>query len=126
MKNFDIIILGCGAAGAMCALTCKNKNFAVIDVATKPAKKLLVTGNGRCNLTNTNVNSSFYNTNIDNYLNRFNNKQTLDFFEKLGLETYADEEGRVYPISNSAKSVVDVISQNLILQIYFWGKRLFL
>ncbi len=124
MKNFDIIILGCGAAGAMCALTCKNKNFAVIDVATKPAKKLLVTGNGRCNLTNTNVNSSFYNTDIDNYLKRFNNNQTLDFFENLGLETYADEEGRVYPISNSAKSVVDVISQKLNPANLFLGQKI--
>lgn len=124
MKNFDIIILGCGAAGAMCALTCKNKNFAVIDAATKPAKKLLVTGNGRCNLTNTNVNSSFYNTNIDNFLSRFNNNQTLDFFENLGLETYADEEGRVYPISNSAKSVVDVISQKLNPASLFLGQKI--
>ncbi len=124
MKNFDIVILGCGAAGVMCALSCKNKNFAVIDVVTKPAKKLLVTGNGRCNLTNTNVNSSFYNTNIDNYLNRFNNNQTLDFFENLGLETYADEEGRVYPISNSAKSVVDVISQKLNPANLFLGQKI--
>ena len=38
---------------------------------------------------------------------------TLEFFENLGLETYADEEGRVYPISNSAKSVVDVIASRL-------------
>ena len=124
MKNFDVIILGCGAAGAMCAISSKVKSLAVIDVATRPAKKLLVTGNGRCNLTNTNVNSSFYNTNIDRYLKRFDNKQTLRFFNSLGLETYADDEGRVYPISNSAKSVVDVISQKLNDENLFLGQKI--
>ena len=124
MKNFDGIILGCGAAGAMCAISSKVKSLAVIDVATRPAKKLLVTGNGRCNLTNTNVNSSFYNTNIDRYLKRFDNKQTLRFFNSLGLETYADDEGRVYPISNSAKSVVDVISQKLNDENLFLGQKI--
>lgn len=113
MKNFNVVVLGCGAAGSMCTLASKTSNLAVIDVATRPAKKLLATGNGRCNLTNMNVNSSFYNTNIDKFLKKFDNKKTLSFFNSLGLEVYADEEGRVYPISNSAKSVVDVISQKL-------------
>lgn len=113
MKNFKVIILGCGASGIMCALSTKEKNVAVIDVVTKPAKKLLVTGNGRCNLTNENINSSFYNTNLDGFFDCFSNKDTLDFFEKLGLVCFADEEGRVYPLSNSAKSVVDVLSGKL-------------
>lgn len=122
MKEFDVAIIGCGASGAMCAITTKNKNVAIFDSSTKTVKKLLVTGNGRCNLTNTNVNSSFYNTNIDDFLKRFNNFQTLDFFKSIGLETYADEEGRVYPISNSAKSVVDVMTQKLEKRELFLGQ----
>ena len=122
MKEYKVIILGCGAAGAMCALSTKEKSVAVIDSNTKVAKKLLATGNGRCNLTNTNVNSSFYNTNIDKFLKRFDNNQALDFFERLGLETYADEEGRVYPISNSAKSVVDVIDAHLKADLFLGEK----
>lgn len=113
MKKYKAIILGCGASGVMCALSTSEKSLAIIDGATKPAKKLLVTGNGRCNLTNKNVDSGFYNTNIDNFLKRFSNNDTLKFFEKLGLVCYVDEEGRVYPFSNSAKSVVDALTTNL-------------
>ncbi|MBQ3048121.1 MAG: aminoacetone oxidase family FAD-binding enzyme [Clostridia bacterium] len=114
MKNYDVVIIGCGASGCMAALNCKNKKVAVIDLNTKPAKKLLATGNGRCNITNKNIDSCFYNQNIDGYLNRFNQFDTLKFFNSLGLETYFDEEGRCYPISNSAKSVVDVLTNNIV------------
>lgn len=113
MKEYEVIIIGCGASGTMCALTTKSKSVAIIDGNYLPAKKILVTGNGRCNLSNLNTNSTFYNTNIDNYLNKFDVKHTLSFFENLGLEWYADEEGRVYPFSNSAKSVVDILTKDL-------------
>ncbi len=107
---FDVIILGGGASGMMCACSINGKSVAVVDAGTRPAKKLMVTGNGRCNLTNLNVSSDAYNQNIDKYLKKFNQRQTLQFFKRLGLETYADEQGRVYPLSNSAKSVVDVLN----------------
>ena len=113
MKEYEVIIIGCGVSGTMCALTTKSKSVAIIDGNYLPAKKILVTGNGRCNLSNLNTNSTFYNTNIDNYLNKFDVKHTLSFFENLGLEWYADEEGRVYPFSNSAKSIVDVLTKDL-------------
>ena len=54
-----------------------------------------------------------YNTEIKSYLNKFDVNKTLNFFSSLGLETYVDEEGRVYPLSNSAKSVVDVLSNKI-------------
>ena len=109
MKKFETIILGGGASGCMCMLSSKQESVAIIDKENKIAKKLLVTGNGRCNISNLNVNSNFYNINIDKYLKKFNSPQTLKFFEGLGLICYADEEGRLYPISNTAKSVVNVI-----------------
>ncbi len=110
MKTFDVIIIGGGASGVMTALNIKGKNIAIIDSGKSLAKKIMVTGNGRCNLTNTNMSSSYYNQNIDKFLAKFDQNDTLEFFAKLGLETYADAEGRVYPLSNSAKSVVDVIN----------------
>ena len=113
MKKYKTIIIGCGASGIMCAINANGDNIAVIDMATKPGKKILVTGNGRCNLTNVNLDSTHYNKNIDKYLKRFNVDDTLKFFNNLGLEYYHDEEGRVYPISNSAKSVVDVLVNKL-------------
>lgn len=109
MKEFETIILGGGASGCMCMLSSKQESVAIIDKESKIAKKLLVTGNGRCNISNLNVNSNFYNINIDKYLKKFKSPQTLKFFEGLGLICYADEEGRLYPISNTAKSVVNVI-----------------
>lgn len=113
MKTYEIIIIGCGASGIMCALTCKDKKVAIIDSNLKPAKKVLATGNGRCNLTNVNLTSENYNKNIDKYLNLFNVEKTLNLFNLLGLEIFSDEEGRVYPISNSSKSVVDVLVNSL-------------
>ena len=112
MKNFETIILGGGASACICAITLgqKGKRILVIDDHSKPAKKILATGNGRCNLTNINVNSGCYNQNIDEFFRKFNQFDTIKFFSSLGLETYSDDEGRVYPLSNSAKSVVDVIS----------------
>ena len=111
--EFDVVIIGAGASGVMCGSVIKDKRVAIIDSGAKIAKKIMVTGNGRCNLTNANVTSEFYNTNIDRFLKRFDEKKTLEFFKKLGLVTYSDEEGRVYPISNSAKSVVDVLNFGL-------------
>ena len=115
MKNYNIIILGGGACGIITSIIASNKhnNIAIIDKCNKLAKKILVTGNGRCNLTNVNATSKHYNQNIDKYLNRFNVQDTLKFFSDLGLMTYNDEENRIYPISNSAKSVLDVLTNKV-------------
>ena len=117
MKHFDIIILGAGASGCMCALTAgkTGKKILLIDKLAKAGKKLMATGNGRCNLSNHKVfpSDKFYNQNINKYLNRFNNAATIDYFMSIGLFTQSDDEGRVYPYSNSAKSVIDVINNQI-------------
>ncbi len=117
MKNFDVIIIGAGASGCMCALktALKGKEILLIDRAKIAGKKLMATGNGRCNMTNLNLfpSSDFYNQNIDNFLNRHSHEDTLNFFNEMGLVCFADEEKRVYPISNSAKSVIDVLNNQL-------------
>ena len=114
MKYFKVIILGCGASGAMCAVQAKESDLAVIDMGSKPVKKLMVTGNGRCNLTNLDTNgATHYNKDITNYLQRVSVEDTLKLFAGLGLEYYADEETRVYPISDTAKSVIDVLTNKL-------------
>lgn len=112
MRDFETIVVGGGASGCLCALA-SDKKVAIIDKDNKLAKKLLVTGNGRCNLTNLKVDDKYYNTSIKKYLSVFDNKKTLEFFNELGLVTYSDEQGRVYPISNSAKSVQQVIVNRL-------------
>lgn len=115
MKHFDIIIVGAGASGIMTALALGNskKSVALLEAGFSVGKKLLVTGNGRCNITNMNMSSKYFNKNIDNFLSRFNENDLLRFLKSIGLETYSDECGRVYPVSNSAKSVVDVLVKRL-------------
>lgn len=113
MKTFDVIILGGGASGCMCAsqLAGTNKQVLLIDKANLAGKKLMATGNGRCNLTNTNIRKKYaYNQDLNRYFSRFGEGATLAYFRALGLETYADSEGRVYPLSNSARSVIDVLA----------------
>lgn len=116
MKNFDVAVLGSGASGCICSIIAgeNGKTVALIDKNKMPAKKLMATGNGRCNLTNTNENlSNNFNQDISKYLSRFDVQNVHHFFERLGLMLYSDEEGRVYPISNSAKSVVDVLNNKI-------------
>ena len=117
-NKFDVIILGGGASGCMCAMTILRKSkrrVLMIDSNKRPAKKLMVTGNGRCNISNKTCMPSinFYNQNIDGFLNRFTVDDSINFFAELGLVCYYDEEGRIYPITNSAKSVVDIINNEL-------------
>lgn len=116
MKNlYDVLIVGAGASGSVCAIRCKQRgyNVALIDANYFPCKKLLVTGNGRCNLTNLNILEESYNCNIDKFLSRFSVEDCLRLFNGIGLEVYGDEEGRVYPISNMAKSVVDCLNYKI-------------
>lgn len=117
MKTFETIILGSGASGAMCAMSYDGKNVAIIDNQNKLAKKVLVTGNGKCNLTNINIDrqksTDFYNENIKLFLDRFGTTDALNFFSSIGLETFCDEQGRCYPISSSAKSVQDTIIRQI-------------
>lgn len=106
-----VCILGGGASALMCACFCSNNlDVTIIESASKVGKKILATGNGRCNLSNININKNSYNCDITNYLNQFNVKDALNFFSSIGLETYVDDEGRVYPISNSANSVLDCLN----------------
>lgn len=107
MHKFEVCIVGGGASGSMLAVLLAQKGIkvCVIDSFDAPAKKLLVTGNGKCNITNKNMSSDFYNQNIDVYLNEFGYKQAMETFARFGLDIYADEMGRCYPISNTAKTV---------------------
>lgn len=110
MKKTDVCIIGAGASSLMCACNISDKKIIIIDKSDRLGKKILVTGNGRCNLTNINIDSKKYNTDlVKSYFKRFSSSDTINFFNNLGLKTYNDEEGRVYPISNTANSVLDVL-----------------
>ena len=103
-----ICIIGGGASALMCAAHA-NKKITIFESQEKVGKKILATGNGRCNLTNLYMNKYSYNQNVEEFLRQFDQTQTIDFFNNIGLEVYADNEGRVYPISNTATSVLEVL-----------------
>ena len=113
-NNFEVVIVGGGASGLMCALTyaLKGNPVCILEGGLKVGKKILVSGNGRCNLTNKTLNEHCYNT-YPIQLKKFNNVQTLKLFESLGLQTYFDSEGRCYPTSNHSSAVLDVLLNKL-------------
>lgn len=115
MRFFDIVVIGGGASGLMCLnfLDKHKHKIAVID-KTQLGKKILVTGNGRCNLTNKNILIDKYNTpETKNVLENFDNVETLKFFKKIGIECFFDEEGRCYPYSETASDVRNALTRNI-------------
>ena len=120
-QHYDAIIIGGGASGLMCAIAAKRKNprmsVAIIEKNDRVGKKLLSTGNGRCNLTNANVAPDKYVGNgakklVGAVLQKYNVQSLLDYFRTLGLLTSKDSEGRYYPLSRQASTVLDVLRFN--------------
>ena len=111
-----ILIIGGGAAGMMAALTASDTPEYRVILAERQGRlgrKLLATGNGRCNLTNRNLDLSHYygedRTFAAHALKEFDTEATLAYFRSLGLLTVTEPSGRVYPYSDSANSVLDVL-----------------
>lgn len=95
------IIIGAGASGLACAIRLKQNNseneVIVLERLSTAGKKILATGNGRCNLSNSAADGC---------------EKVLEFFSTLGLVTRADSEGRIYPYSNQAVTVLDILLEN--------------
>ena len=115
VKN-KIAIIGAGAAGMIAALTAsekKNNQIFLIEKQERVGKKIMFTGNGHCNLSNINLNLKFYhgqNKKFAKYaLEHFNPYDLINFFSGIGLECQVMNDGKVYPYSHQAGSVVDIL-----------------
>ena len=108
-------IIGGGAAGMAASLAASEYDTQVVlmERQARLGKKLSATGNGRCNLSNLHASSGGYNGDDPAFsqyaISRFSPEETLEWFSDLGLYTVAEPSGRVYPYSDQANSVVDVL-----------------
>lgn len=108
-----IFVIGGGAGGLAAAIAAARAgaDVTIWEKANRVGKKILKTGNGRCNLSNQYVRASAYNHPdfVTPVLAETGCSELLDFFHELGLWTVADSEGRIYPRSDTAASVLDVL-----------------
>lgn len=109
----DVAVLGGGASGLCAAIAAAGAgaSVTVFEAAERVGAKILATGNGRCNLTNKELSPSDYNHPpfVEPVLLRWGPQELLAWFAEQGLLTALEREGRVYPLSNSANSVLDVL-----------------
>jgi predicted Rossmann fold flavoprotein len=118
MSEYSIAVVGGGAAGICAAISAANRGKSVVLCEKMPhlGKKILATGNGRCNLSNDKLDQTFYNFSarglVKSVFDSFGRIEILDFFKGLGLLLYSDS-GRIFPATNQAASVLKVLEMEL-------------
>ncbi|MDD5702720.1 MAG: aminoacetone oxidase family FAD-binding enzyme [Dehalococcoidales bacterium] len=118
MEKYSTVIIGGGAAGICAAISRSRQQESVIicEKTGQLGKKILATGNGRCNLLNENLDESYYNPGarglVRSVFARYGKSAILGFFKGLGLQVYA-REGRIFPVTNQASSVLKVLEMEL-------------
>ncbi|MCL2858139.1 MAG: NAD(P)/FAD-dependent oxidoreductase [Streptococcaceae bacterium] len=122
MNTFDIIVVGAGPSGMMAAITAAEHGtkVALIDKNKKVGKKLLLTGGGRCNVTN--------NKSIDDLIenipgngrflyssfSQFDNQDIIAFFAKSGIKLKEEDHGRMFPTTNKSTTIVNTLFERLL------------
>jgi predicted Rossmann fold flavoprotein len=121
MSQWDVVVIGGGPAGLMaCVAASSHKaNVLLLDKGNKLGRKLMISGGGRCNVTNAkpleelikNVpgNGKF----LFSALSTFNNQDIISFFTRLGIQLKEEDRGRMFPVSDKAKTVVDALLNEL-------------
>ena len=126
----EVTVIGGGASGLMAAITAKKngRDVVILERKDRILKKVLVTGNGRCNLSNVNATNKNYfgienrKQDINHILNNFLPNDVIDFFEnEVGIICNEESRGKLYPLSGQAASIVDGLrfyAQKLGIPIY--------
>ncbi len=115
-QQADIAIIGAGAAGLAAAIFAAETNsslrIVLLDGAKTIGAKILISGGGRCNVTNQKVTASDFHGNrkiIDRILRRFNELATIQWFDSLGVSLHTEITGKLFPVSNKARSILDAL-----------------
>ncbi len=114
MENtvYDVVIIGAGASGLICARECARGGLKtlVLEKEQIPGRKLLATGNGRCNLTNTHVSPAAYHGDealVSSALTQFPYLTCRKYFEELGILLTEEEQGRIFPQTGKSTAIVE-------------------
>lgn len=113
-NNCDTLIIGAGAAGLMAAIQCAQRGQSVIllEKMDRPGRKLLITGKGRCNVTNCCTIEEFMPNVLSNprflysCLNALNPYEVMGFFEECGVPLKVERGERVFPVSDRSADIV--------------------
>jgi predicted Rossmann fold flavoprotein len=117
-EQVDLAIVGAGAAGLMAGIwasrsTAGQRRIAILDSARKVGAKILVAGGGRCNVTHHEVDASDFAGStrpaIQKVLRQFDVPQTVAFFAELGVALKTEETGKLFPVTDSARTVLDAL-----------------
>lgn len=110
---YDAVIIGGGASGLAAAIRARSrgKDVAVLEGAERVGRKILLAGNGRCNMSNERVERDCYNDGfVDRFLSR--SRKVGEFFEEIGLKT-RNIDGRIYPYTESGGTVLNLLRARL-------------
>jgi len=115
MKNYDVIILGAGASGLMCAGNIsKKKSVAIFDLNTKAARKLKISGGGKCNITNMSVELKNFDGDAEllrAVFKKFSKESLLDYLDRNRVELEL-RKGRYFFCKNSSDDIIEVLLRN--------------
>lgn len=108
-----VLVVGAGMAGLTYSILAarRGNDVTVCERNTRVGRKVAMSGNGKCNIGNMHISASAYNAPVfvQKILDVVPVEKYLDFLRSAGIYTYADESGRLYPVTDSASSVVDVL-----------------
>ena len=109
---YDLITIGAGASGIIASIRAaeRGKHVLLLEKYDHPGKKILASGNGRCNLMNRGIPRYYGDQNFAGDVLNYCSKDKIDsYFKHLGLITYEEAEGRIYPYSNQSATVMNVL-----------------